>query len=1026
MIENARIQLILVIMVAAAAIFYAFNKPQLGVDLRGGVQLIYEVPEERVAEVIADARTRNQALTIDQVMMDTISIISDRADPTGTQDIPVTRRGDYGIIIELPDMTADDAREIEQRISRLGKLEMRIVALPTYARKNNEGISFDFAEEKRRLESWLNENDGANRAAVLQNPAENIAVYNRLPANQRGTAAGDNLKWHVRRIPVHPTDSSIWKPDYLLVSYLQGSYRGFEGVQLFDPATDAASELDPVTRKNKLRRRADDKREYLIELIPINYHEEHFGGQDLSASGVYPTMEPTSGEPAVGYNLRAQRVDDYGEWSGKYKGEPSAIILNGEVRSAPSFRNAITQGTGIISGGFTEREVDELVRVLRTGSLKVAPRQQSKVVIGATLGEKAVSRGLTSVGIGGLLVLLFILAYYRMAGLVAFVGIAFNVMLIWGVLQFTRQTLTLPGIAGMVLTMGMAVDANILIYERIREELRKGKELLQACRTGFDKAMVTILDANITTFIAGLVLFSFGVGPIKGFAVTLMVGILTTLFTAFFVTRLAFHFMLEKEKLHGFQVGTWLQNAKYGFLKFAKPAFAISLLAIVASLSAVFLIKPDTLLGLDFTGGANLQMVMERPLNVTDVRQQLAGDAEFKKEFGEPQVNTIGELEDGKSRTFNIKIKLAADKRDEIDAERDAAADAGEEYEAPYVGMLRSTFEGDLVPPAFSNPLLTPLPGGSSNARIELHFATPVNLGQVRAKLAESNLPSLIVKAADGSEVTRDINVDWTAAPDRLDTELFTVVRNALEKHRMLTDGTPDKENDTRLLDAEGNLVVLSNPFPEAMEIGGRMVGELRNAAIGALILSLFLIVMFIRVRFHEYKYGIAAVAALVHDVCVCLGIVALANAMGWVDAELNLAMIAAFLTIIGYSINDTIVIFDRVRENLTEDRRLGNDTPFQNLVNRSINQTLSRTILTSSTTLFVVLAQFAVNYNSGSALEGFAFALIVGILSGTYSTIFIASPLLVWMRTGDTHITPEEEPEDETVLKDEVPEPAT
>lgn len=996
MIENARTQLILVLLVAAAAVWYAFHKPILGVDLKGGVQLIYEVPEELVETAVAEQREQGNAVDTAQIMASTISIIEDRADPTGAAEVAVTKRGDYGILIEMPAMSEAEAQEVESRIERLGKLEMRITANDQYETMNDEGVSFTMANETKRLEEWLDATDDAgitNKDRVLEDPTA-IDIFNRLTPAEGGPEGYPYLQWRLHRIKPSINDDAYWQT--VMASY---SGRITTAVPLFDVST---LEFDG---KKQAHKRPDGSPDELLELVAVNYHSESFTGQDLNANGCYPTIDVETGDPAVGYQLQPEKVDAYGDWSGKFKGLASAIILNGEVRSAPTFIDAIRGGQGIIKGGFSDSEVKDLVRVLQTGSLKVEPRMQSKVVIGATLGEEAVNRGLMSIAVGGALVLAFILAYYRLAGLIAFVAIAFNILLIWGALQFTRSTLTLPGIAGMVLTMGMAIDANILIYERIREELRGGKELLNACRTGFEKAMVAILDSNITTFLAGIVLYNVGVGPIKGFAVTLMIGILTTLFTAFFVTRLAFHWMLANDKLKSFRVASWLQDAKFRFLNYAKMAFAISLVLIIGSVIYAFTADRDKILALDFTGGANMQMVLTEPMDVTDVRKTIAANSEFAERFGEPSVNTYGEADGETARKFNLKIKLTDVERQKVEEERDLAQEAGEDFEAPYVRLLRQVFEDKLVQPAFSTPTLSRV--GESplqSAYIELHFSTEVSVAKVREKLAESKLRDLEVRAkGSDAEVTRDVVVEWTETSDVLEPELFGIVRTALEKHNLDALGNIDAVNDNRLRDQAGELVLLSNPFPEATELGGRLVGELRMAAIGAIVLSLFLIVMYIRVRFREYKYGLAAVAAVTHDVAIALGCVTLATSMGWVDAELSLPMIAAFLTIVGYSINDTIIIFDRIRENLGDNTVAGVKEDFGLLVNRSINQTLSRTILTSGTTLFVVLAQFFVNKGSGSDLEGFSFALIIGIVAGTYSTIFIACPILVWLRTGDT-----------------------
>ncbi len=976
MIENARRQVILVLLITLASVYLITASPfKLGVDLRGGTQLIYEVDiDEAKREGIIPQNASETELG--EKISEIITVLQDRIDPQGVTEASVTQRGDTGIIIELPDMVAEEAAAVERRIENLGQLEMRIVAEDTYRKR---GVVFNIADEKRLLQDWLDANDGENRRMLAADPTK-ISIFH----NDPGPLAGDNLEWVPAKIRPSLDNSEIWSradsrsPDSPCVpAFTEAEWNS--GLVPADPPGEIGE--DGVLLP------------YLVEFYPINMDERHFTGDDLNPAGVQPTLDE-NGLPAIGYEIINQRAGEYADWSEEYIDKRSAIILNDFVQSAPTFVSRIPGQGRITSGEFSQSYVNEMVRVLRTGSLDIRPVLQSRVTIGPTLGQASINRGFYSIAGGGLLVLLFILAYYRTAGLVAFFSLMLNVFLILGVMQFIRATFTLPGIGGLVLTMGMAVDANILIYERIREELARGKDLVQAVRSGFDRAMVTILDANITTFLAGLVLFNVGVGPIRGFAVTLMVGILTSLFTAFFVSRLVFHFLLEWKKLHSFKAASWFKNLKLDFLRLSKPAFITSMVLILLGLVNMFSTPKDVVQGLDFTGGANLHVVLASPHTAADIRNRLEADADFMSDFPRPRVNTLGEVDsEGKATEFSVRIKLTDVLRQQYDEDQRAflsQPDPGS-YTPPYYRALERILADLLVPPAFSNAKVEPNPGGSNaTASIELNFARPVALATVQERLREEGVPSTVVRNIPGEsgDVASKMVIDeWLVKVDEKVDLLPEMIAEAL--------GT--------ITDPQGVAVRPSDPIPEAEEIGGRMVDELRNAAIGALLVAMFLIVMFIRIRFHEYKYGFAAVAALLHDVLITLGIVVLCNALGLVEAELNLAMIAAFLTIIGYSINDTIVIFDRVRENINEQTRLGEPIRSTEILNRSINQTLSRTILTTTTTLFVVLTQFVVNYGQGSALEGFSFALVIGLLSGTYSTIFIASPLVNWMQSRES-----------------------
>jgi len=964
MLEHANRQFVLVLLVLAGALASSlFNQPAWGLDLRGGTQLIYRVNIDRAREqhrVDPDADP-------DQIMRETLVIINERIDPSGTRNAVITRQGERQFLIELPDVGEAEAQIIQGQIENLGRLEMRIVADGDF---DKDGVKFDLPEEKKRLTAWLDkeaEPGVTNRQKLAANP-EHILWFNNLPGDTGKVRSNDELMWYVGKLLPAYQDPSTW--DRPASSYMP------DVVAAFDPAEYQAGPPADWTGSEP---------PYLVELYPINMKEIGFTGEQMDASGVRKGHDPESGRPCVFYKLKAgKEADDYADWSEEYKGKPSAIILNNIVRSAPVFSGRI-YGTGIITGQFSEQEASDLAKVIKTGSLQVKPELVQRTTIGATLGQESIDRGALSIGVGGLFVLVFILAYYRLAGLVAFIAIAMNVFLIWAVVLFVRATITLPGIAGLVLTMGMAVDANILIYERIREELGKGKDLLQGVRVGFERAMVTILDANITTFIAGLVLYNVGVGPVRGFAVTLMVGICTSLFTAFFVSRLVFHYLLLSKRMTRFNVAEFLTKFRFDFVAWGKAAFSISVIVIIAGLAYVATVPADKVLALDFTGGAALEVQLKEPMSRADMVARLASDPEFAKDFPDPLVNTL-DVRDGKSTRFSIKLKLTGAQREHYAELREQAEQADKTFEPPYKSELERVMGASLVDDAFSTVKIGEIGDGVRIADVDARFAAPVSVAELNQRFQKRFGDGAGVAVAPGGNETADtdVTINFVVAPNQNESDVTNVVLETL----------------AGLVDVEGNPARLSDPIPNAAEIGGRMVGELRVSALGAIILSLFFIVMYIRVRFHEYKYGLAAVVALVHDVMVTLVVVVTANQLGLVNAEIDLNMIAAFLTIIGYSINDTIVIFDRVRENVSDQERLGDShESFGAILNRSINQTLSRTVLTSSTTLFVVLATFVVNRGSASGLEGFSFALLVGIVSGTYSTIFIASPVVLWLR---------------------------
>ncbi|MCU0864733.1 MAG: protein translocase subunit SecD [Planctomycetes bacterium] len=986
MLENASRQLFLVLLSIAAGLACIFLLPPTwGHDLKGGTQLRYEVP----ADVLKQMQEKEKNLSVDAIMAQTIQVIRDRIDPTGALDPLITRSGDTGILIELPYFQDKlELKRVLERVGNLGKLEMRIVADGDFVK---DQIRFNMQFEKQKLETWLKNPE--NRQ-LIKDDYRNIRRFNDDVA--QGPMAFGNLQWYPRLLRPTGGETKVWDRSFTAMgSELAGATVKFW--EDTDPEFNNGQVPPAVLAKAP-------KDQFLVEFVALNMAERFFAGEHLDPAGV-AAGPSRDGGIGVHYAIVAALTADYQKWSEQYIGKCSAIVLNGVVKSAPVFQSAIP-GRGIISGDFTNEEVEELVKVLRTGSLRVEPELVSNEQIGPALGKEAIERGAWSLVAGGVLVFAFMLWYYGKAGTIACMTLVLNVFLLWAAMLFMQATITLPGLGGIVLTMGMAVDANVLIYERIREELAKGKDMLRAVRAGFERAMSAILDSNITTFLVGLVLFNVGVGPVRGFAVTLMVGILTTVFTQFFVTRLLFHYALEKGQLDSYKPRSLFGDLNVDFVRYMKPCLIGSAVLIVAGLAYMTLVAPrEITLGMDFTGGANLQMVLAEPVDAQSVRDRLRNDAQFGKEYPNVGVNTLGEpTADGRSTQFNVRLKLNDGQRKAIEqgraAYRDqklAAADKNEPppaaYEPPYVVELRRIYANDLVKPAFSDALEAPDAQGRSNvkfAQIDVHFAQPVAVADVRAKL-QKGLPQSIVTALGDANATtaKDLRVEWTTDQNDRTFEFDDIVATELEG----------------LVDADQKPILLSDPFPEAQEIQGRLVNDLRNAAIGALLLAWGLIVLYLRVRFHEYKYGIAAVVALIHDVLVALVVVVFCNSIGLVHAEIDLAMIACFLTIIGYSVNDTIVIFDRIRENVSENTRIGTSEPFRLIINRALNQTMSRTLLTSGLTLMVVVAQFAANITSESGLASFAFAMMIGMVAGVYSTIFIAAPILIWLDKGQDNL---------------------
>ena len=597
-----------------------------------------------------------------------------------------------------------------------------------------------------------------------------------------------------------------------------------------------------------------------------------FTGADLDFVG---RSQDQHGFSAVRFEFQEHRKAAFADFTEDFRQRQMAIILNQKIHSAPVIQNRLPGG-GIITGGtngFSTEEVQELITVLRTGSLRILPQLESQDTVGPSLGRDSIRIGIWSATIGGIAVIGFMLLYYWINGVVACLTLAFNAFLLIGALFFTQATLTLPGLAGLVLTIGMAVDANILIFERVREERKRGREVPQAYKNGYERAFTTIVDANLTTFLTALILYYVGTGPVQGFAAVLALGLLTTLFSSLVFSKLLMHWLVFGRK-NTFKevrmVGSLAGNARLPFISLRKVAAVISLGALACSIW-MFSIRGQDMLGIDFAGGSSARIELEQTSPISEVRGLLPG-------FTVTQIDKPDSADSEDSTSFLVKRKLST-------AEREA-----------------------------------------------------FKLG-----LAESN----------------DLQ-------DSFQSELKEKLSGHLAK---------------------------AEPFKEIITVGPRVSGEIQQKAIQAMLLALIGIIIYMNFRFKEYRYGLAAVTALFHDVLFTLGALAFAGHMGWVQVEINLEIIAAFLTIIGYSLNDTIVVFDRIRENLPR-RNEG----FADVINLSINQSLSRTILTSVTTFFVVGVLFWSNRPLHNVLEGFSFAMLVGVVIGTYSSMFVASPMLIFL----------------------------
>ena len=758
-----------------------------------------------------------------------------------------------------------------------------------------------------------------------------------------------------------------------------------------------------------LDRRPDGKEPWVL----CELDQFDITGNSLSNANHNRNIDGMGGDWLVVFNVdKKHRSNMLGltEETGSYM----AIILNEEVDSAPVLNSSLSD-TGQISGGFTEKKARALAAVLKAGALKQKPELIAERTVASNLAGSSRDKGIFSIGVGFVAVLLLMTFLYLMPGLLANLALLLNLVLVVGVLYWFGAVLTLPGLAGLVLTVGMAVDANILVFERIKEEKAKGRTLAQAITTGYDRALVTIVDSNLTTLITAYMLFQIGSGPVRGFGITLAIGIVASMFTALYVTRTVFVFLLSKGVIREAKMRGKFNPPAIGWMSMKKRAVTGSAIAMVLGFVLYDLVPEKKKYGIEFTQGAKLIMRFHKTLKLDEVRGRLDTMAQANPKYKDISVRVsaagIGtEVQSGEGEGFELRTQEIG-QRAEIER---------------FLEDLRKSFADVLVPGPYE---ATVKDTGSNRSTGTIYFqreGIPA-AGVDRAMRQSGKFDGATVTALpplEGAKSVFEITVS-----DSLQNRGATAInlRNALTnfnivdaKAALLALSTDDSKTPTEQAEAKTELATLetmpekfedgywaeTDPFPLADRIDPSTAREHRDAAIRAIALSILGIIMYVAFRFRSWAFGFAAVMALVHDVLVVMGIVAVVNWFGLVDARLNLVTVAAFLTLIGYSINDSIVVFDRIREN----RGTGRARLSEN-IDKSLNQTLSRTIRTTSTTWVVVVILFVMNIGTNSSLEGFAFILSLGVLIGTYSSIFVAAPTLLflpwfWERCGSTSKT--------------------
>lgn len=1066
------------------------GKIKLGLDLKGGSELLYKVKVEE--------REDRPGIT-----GEIIEVLKKRIDPQGVMEYRIQEQGSHRILIQVPGATRIEIEGLKNRITRLGKLEFRLAA-------SNDSPEYKEAMEGKQVpgfyKHWLRKKKGEE---------------------------GEAGKW------------------------------------------------------------------YLVQ------NKTAISGEHLSR--IYADRKGI--EPVVGFEFDAIGKSKFGQITERNIGKPLAIILDGTLYSAPVIRDRIP-GKGIIEGNFKQNEVNDLIAVMRAGSLPADLDLEMETMVGPSLGRDSINRGLLAGAIGGIFAILFVGIYYMGVGWVANCANALNIFFTIGMMALLSATVTLPGLVGLLLMIGMGIDSNVLIFERIREEKAKGKPIRMAVKAGYNKAFSAIFDSHVTTLITGVILATVGTGPVKGFALTLILGLIINLFTAVFVTRVVYDLLMDLSWIKNFSMFKLIGVPHVRFINYRFILVAISGVCIIGGM-ATFAIRGNKKYDIDFTGGTLVQLHLNNPTPPGFVRTAL-GDAGYEgaevqsiwsgenltqfvttsdefgiriKELNEEKVKqkltedikgalekvgVSSEIDFIEPTVFNLKLqkpteetvvrnilKTAGYNEDDV-ISLTSVSQPAKEYSLNIAGLedskkrpqlisavvdglknnlifhdIRMIFSdivemvasqdismqaskpfldvevSEPIEPAIlsmelsriglNNVTVKKQPQDSEKIRsnklkiegskttlqqirqivkeqISVPSISTIGDGTIQIELKESmtkkdfmariaeikslksavrsiyalNAPAQLfavqvqpLSAAKVQEKIREdivnkfkatlykekIDVSFELIKDVSGSKVQPVAEMAQEKEqnsaqfRMTLSKPLKKEAIEEVLDSAGypnaleqglevgqeyqtvrialnprnaetiektikTAFEIPQPLKKIVSIGATVAGEMKSRAILGVIFSCIATIFYVWFRFGDFKFGSSAIIAVIHDILITLGAVAVADYL-FGNMKIDSAMVAAFLTVVGYSLNDTIVIFDRIRENLGGRGNLL--TP--QLVNDSINQTLSRTLLTGVTTIGVLLALF---FLGGPEIHGFAFVMLVGIIVGTYSTIFIACPMLL------------------------------
>lgn len=958
-----RLATVLVALAAGGVICWLGWPPRLGIDLKGGLILVYEVAAGKQGQMRVD----DAVAGLERIML---------AEDGSRASLEQRPGGKVRVRLDTPDAAAREAFLAELKQMQFDQVLVREVAREA----GTDALVLDYELVPQAAAVPMDKLVAAISRRVNPGGQKEVTV------RQFGLDQIEVILPEVEQSEVEQIKKIISSAGVLefriLANRADPRHRAAIAMAEKSGASTIRQDSKPLARwiridpvkmqadERMVTRPAGDGTELLAMVDPYNVT-----GGDLSR--VSPDLDDSTLAPCVSFLLKSEGARRFGVLTSKNLPDPAnglesrlGIVLDDRLQSAPVIRSTITS-SGQITGNFDQAEVDFLVEVLNAGSLPAALESEpiSEQRISSQLGDDTIRSARLAMMLATVLVLTFMLAYYRFSGFVADLAVLMNVVLVVAVMISFKVAFTLAGLAGLVLSVGMAVDANVLIYERMREELDRGSAVRMAIRNGFQRAFSTIVDSNLTTLITGIVLFAIGTDQLKGFAITLVLGLALNLFTAVFCSRVVFDLAERSRWLRKLSMGRLLGHPALHFVRWARPATAVALTLIALGAVAVAR-RGAELFDIDFTGGTSVQVEFKegQELPIAEVRKLVAA------KFESATVSGVT-LADGVS---NRRFKIDTGSQDQDSVER----------------LLQEAFPGRLATHTMSfGEIVAIPPAADSQAQEGIPAAGPQFVTGVPL-----TFPEKIGKPALAATLSEALQAEGLGDAD---FELVATDQTAGSEKpcgAWALSTSLDPDSTRKVLDQMVSNLADTPVYLSANAIGGKVAGNTRVTAIYALATSLGLIVLYIWVRFQNVAFGLAAVVALVHDVAVALACLALsryvAPFMGWAlvdEFRISLDVVAALLTIVGFSINDTIVIFDRLREIRGKARFVTTE-----MVDRAVNQTLSRTILTSGTAFLAVLILYLLG---GQGIHAFAFTMLVGVITGTFSSIYIAAPLVLWLQ---------------------------